>query len=66
MDERRANVSDRFSSKIVSGPVLVVDDVYTTGATAEACALALRNAGATSVNVLTWARTLRRHSMREG
>ncbi len=40
--------------------VLLVDDVVTTGATAEACSLALREAGATSVDVVTWARTLRK------
>lgn len=37
--------------------VLLVDDIYTTGATAKACALALRKAGARSVHVLTLAYT---------
>jgi predicted amidophosphoribosyltransferase len=36
--------------------VLLVDDVLTTGATASACAGALRDAGARSVSVLTLAR----------
>jgi predicted amidophosphoribosyltransferase len=40
--------------------VLLVDDVFTTGATAEACSLALLAAGAHAVDVVTWARTLRR------
>jgi ComF family protein len=41
----------------VSGPVLLVDDVLTTGATATACAHTLRAAGAQDVYVLTLART---------
>jgi ComF family protein len=37
--------------------VILIDDIYTTGATAKACALALRKAGASSVRVLTLAYT---------
>jgi predicted amidophosphoribosyltransferase len=39
--------------------VLLVDDVYTTGATASAAATALRRAGARQVDVVTFARTVR-------
>lgn len=43
----------------VTGRVLLVDDVLTTGATARACTRALQTAGATAVMLLTVARTPR-------
>ena len=46
--------------RAVSGHVVLVDDVYTTGATADVCARLLRRAGAARVDVVTFARVVRR------
>lgn len=56
---RRANVRDAFSAATAPAVVAVVDDVYTTGATAGAAATALRRAGARAVHVVTFARAVR-------
>jgi predicted amidophosphoribosyltransferase len=40
--------------------VALVDDVFTTGATADAGSRALRRAGADAVHVVTFARAVRR------
>ncbi len=57
---RRRNVRGAYSAcKPVSGPVVLVDDVFTTGATTNACAALLRRAGASRVDVVTFARALR-------
>ena len=61
--QRRENVRGAFAvaqPQTVKGrEVLVVDDVYTTGATVSECARVLRRAGATRVWVATVARTLK-------
>ena len=57
---RRESVAGAFAvarPRLVRGErVLLVDDVFTTGATASACAAALKGAGASEVYVLTAAR----------
>lgn len=57
---RRANLRGAFAGQEVRGRVLLVDDVYTTGSTVAAAATALRKAGASSVEVVTFARAARR------
>jgi ComF family protein len=60
---RRETVANAFEvlypRLIASEKILLVDDVFTTGATVSACAAALRAAGACEVFVLTIARPLR-------
>lgn len=58
--ERKANVSGAFVADAASArdaTVLVVDDVCTTGSTLDACAIALKEAGARRTLGLTLART---------
>ncbi len=58
--ERRRNVRGAFRPVGRAPPeVLLVDDVYTTGATVNAAASALRQAGARRVEVVTFARAVR-------
>jgi ComF family protein len=50
-------IKDR--ARVRGRTVVLVDDVLTTGATADACARVLRRAGARAVHVLTFARVVR-------
>ena len=58
--DRRRNVAGAFAAAgHVPTRILLVDDVYTSGATANAAASALRKAGARHVEVVTFARAVR-------
>jgi ComF family protein len=60
--ERRRNVAGAFCvtrpQRIDGQRILLIDDVYTTGATVDECSGALRHAGARSVDVLVLARAV--------
>ena len=58
-EERQSNVAQAFvcrGQKLAGKDILLIDDVCTSGATLDACATALKAAGATSVWGLTVAR----------
>jgi predicted amidophosphoribosyltransferase len=58
--DRRRNVAGAFAGAGRAPPrVVLVDDVYTSGATASTAASALRKAGARRVEVVTFARAVR-------
>jgi predicted amidophosphoribosyltransferase len=58
--DRRRNVAEAFQAKaLVPSSIVLVDDVFTSGATANAAASALRKAGARRVEVVTFARVVR-------
>lgn len=57
--QRLVNVEGAFApATSVSGHVLLIDDVLTTGATAAECARVLEKAGATAVTIATFAKTV--------
>ncbi|MGN6058729.1 MAG: ComF family protein [Sphingomicrobium sp.] len=61
--QRRRTVAGAFKvadkAAIAGRTVILIDDVLTTGSTAEACARALQRAGARRVELITWARVVR-------
>lgn len=63
-EQRKRNVAGAFSidaarkGAVKNKNIVVVDDVITTGATAEACARVLKRAGAARVDVLALARAV--------
>jgi ComF family protein len=48
----------RFVERLAGRPIVLIDDVYTTGATVKAVTRVLKRAGAEEVNVLTFARVV--------
>ncbi len=68
LNKRSKNVRGAFKvtrtnrEKVKNRTILLIDDVYTTGATVENCAIALKRAGAAKVYVLTIFRVIRPQS----
>ena len=61
--QRRKTVAGAFRladrAAIAGKTVILVDDVLTTGSTAESCARVLKRGGATRVELVSWARVVR-------
>lgn len=59
--QRRKAVSGAFklAANVSGRTVILIDDVLTSGSTAEACARALRRGGAGRVELVCWARVVR-------
>ncbi|QNM82681.1 ComF family protein [Sphingomonas sabuli] len=61
--ERRRTVAGAFRARpgadLRGRTIILVDDVYTSGSTANACARVLKRAGAARVDLVSWARVIR-------
>lgn len=61
--QRRKAVAGAFrvadGNRLDGKTIVLIDDVLTSGSTAEACARALRRAGAGRVELICWARVVR-------